>query len=327
MPSPSSALQRPDLGVSMEEFDVLAAREGYIADQVAPVVDVALVTANIGKIPLKALLAARETRRAPGGGYSRAEYKFEDFSYACEEHGTEEVIDDRNARIYARYFDAEQVALKRAQGIVLRNREQRMAALVFNATTFAAQLTTPTNEWDDLANATPIEDVNTAREAVFTRTGLVANALILNGKVFQNLTLCDQVLDHAMRLGIVQSKDQIGNLTAAVLARLLFPEVPDARIIVAGGVKNSANPNATASPTRIWSGEYGMVARIANSKDPQEPCLARSFHFSGDGSAIDGAVESYRDESVRGDVIRVRHDTDELIMYTGAGQLLDNLTT
>jgi hypothetical protein len=37
-------------------------------------------------------------------------------------------------------------------------------------------------------------------------------------------------------------------------------------------------------------------------------------------------VESYRDEKVRGDVIRVRHDVDEIVLYPEAGHLLSNIT-
>lgn len=39
MPSPTTALQRPDLGASMEQYDVMAARGGFIADKVAPAID------------------------------------------------------------------------------------------------------------------------------------------------------------------------------------------------------------------------------------------------------------------------------------------------
>ena len=40
-----------------------------------------------------------------------------------------------------------------------------------------------------------------------------------------------------------------------------------------------------------------------------------------------GVMESYRDETVRSDIIRARMDTQEKIIYTPALQLLDNITT
>jgi hypothetical protein len=38
-------------------------------------------------------------------------------------------------------------------------------------------------------------------------------------------------------------------------------------------------------------------------------------------------VESYREEQTRSDIIRVRHDVDELVLYKDAGFLLGNITT
>ena len=98
-------------------------------------------------------------------------------------------------------------------------------------------------------------------------------------------------------------------------------------VIVAGPPRNAAIEGQDVSISPIWSNEYAMVAKLARSNDVREPCLARTFHWGEDGSDIGGTVETYRDETIRGDVVRVRHDVDELIMYTEAAQLFDNVTT
>jgi hypothetical protein len=59
----------------------------------------------------------------------------------------------------------------------------------------------------------------------------------------------------------------------------------------------------------------------------REPCIGRTFHWSEDGSQVGGAVEEYYSDEVRADIIRVRHDTDEVIMYPQAGHLLSNITS
>jgi hypothetical protein len=322
---PTTALQRPDLGATLEEFDVMAASQGMIADQVAPAVDVAEPSMNIGKLPIEALLANRDTARAPGGKYARGDYEFEHFSFTTEEHGAEEPVDDKLRKVYARYFDAEVVATRRAQDVVLRNREKRVAALLFNATTWTGGnlFLDVTNEWDDLANATPITDMLTAIEKVFTNSGLEPNALICNRFVLRNLMNCNQVVDRIKSAGFDDPK----NISLPALAQLLFPAIPGARIIVSGAPKNTANPNKAASIARIWSNEYAMIARVASSNDVREACVARSFHYVEDGSELNGLVETYRDESVRSDIVRVRHETDELVMYKEAAFLLGNITT
>jgi len=322
MPSPSSSLatQRPDLAESFMEFDLMMERQGFVANRVLPIAEVSVAAGTFGIIPIEQLLQQGDTKRAPGGNYNRGNYEFDDVSFACKENGWEEPVDDREAQMYRNYFDAEQVAAMRAYSFVLRNAEQRVADLVFNTTTFTP--TAVTNEWDDEANATPIADVEAAVQRMYDATGCWANALIVNKKVFRNLRLVTEVKDAINSAGA-------GNPSKArdVTVEMLQAAFDLDHVIVAGNTKNTANEGQNASPGQIWSGEYAMVTKIAETKDFKEPCIGRTFHWSEDGSEVGGAVESYRDETARSDITRVRHDTDEQILYTSMGQLLSNITT
>lgn len=325
MPSPSSSLAtlRPDLA-SFLEFDLESEKNGFVATKVFPVVEVMKQAGNFGKIPLEQLLQARETGRAPGAGYARGNFTFDDDVFATVEHGAEEVVDDRQAKMYSDYFVAEQIATLRAFSAVLRNAEQRVADAVFNTTTWTgASLTTaPTNEWDDATNAVPVTDVEAAVQKIYDNSGLWANALIINRKVFRNLRLCNQIRDR------IESSGAGRPSTAQDITVDMLKAVFDLdHIIVAGTSKNGAKEGQAASPTQIWSGEYAMVCKIATGADMSEPCIGRIFHWSEDGSSIGGTVEEYREEKVRGKIIRVRHDVDEMVLYPEAGHLLSNITT
>ena len=326
MPSPSSALSslRPDLAESFMAFDLEMDQQGYIANKVLPVVDVASQAGNFGKIPLAQLLQQRETRRAPGAGYSRGNFTFDPATYTCLEHGAEEPVDDRESQMYAEYFDSELISSARAYNAVLRNAEQRAADLIFNATTWTgSSLTTGiTNEWDDLANATPLTDVEAAVRKVYDGSGLWANALVINKKVFRNLRRCAQVLDAIEASGAGYASNA-KEMTVEMLAMVFDLDY----IIVAGGSKNTAKEGQTAAVGQLWSDEYAMVCRVATGSDFREPCIGRTFHWAQDGSSIGGTFETYRDETKRSDIVRVRHDVDEIVLYTAAGHLLSNVTT
>lgn len=325
MPAPTTALTtlRPDLA-SFLEYDLESDRLGYVATKVFPVVEVASQAGVFGIIPVEQLLQQRTTGRAPGSGYSRGNFTFTTSTFACEEHGAEEAVDDRQAKMYREYFDAEQVSTMRAFSAVLRNAEERVASAVFNATTWnGASLTTGiTNEWDDVTNATPITDVDAAVKKVYDGSGLWANALICNQKVFRNLRRCAQIID-AIESGGAGDASKQSDITAEQLARVFGLEM----VIVAGASKNGAKEGQTATPSQIWSDEYAMICRVATSADMAEPCIGRIFHWSEDGSSMGGTVESYRDEIVRANIIRVRHDVDEVVLYPQAGHLLSNITT
>jgi hypothetical protein len=75
----------------------------------------------------------------------------------------------------------------------------------------------------------------------------------------------------------------------------------------------------------MWSDEYAMLARLARTTNPEEPSLARTVHWSEDGSQIGGTLEMYYEDSSRGDVVRVRHETEEKIFYTALGHLFTNV--
>lgn len=314
---------RPDLAMFFE-YDLEADKAGFIAPQVLPVVDVGLQADNPGKMPLEQLLFNGNTARESGSGYGRGNFKFERFSYATEEHGWEEPVDDRDAERYANILKAEEVAVARAYSVVLRNAEKRAADLVFNSTTWTgASLTTAvTNEWDDAASATPIVDVAAARQKVYNNSGLWANALVINYNVFLNLQNSAEVIDRINSAG-AGNASKASDITKEMLARVFNLE----HVIVGNASRNTAVEGATPTPGQIWSNEYAMVCKVSNSADMREPCIGRTFHWSKDGSSVGGLIEQYRDETIRSEVYRVRHDVDEVVMYAQAGHLLSNITT
>jgi len=320
MPSPTTSLatQRPDLA-SFFEFDLESDKAGYVATQVLPVIDVAKQAGNFGKIPLEQLLQQRNTKRAPGSGYARGNWTFLTATYSTEEHGAEEPIDDSEAKIYSDYFDVEQISTARAFSVVLRNAEQRVANAVFNGTTWgtAALKTTPAVPWATIATAIPLTDVEAAVQKVYDNSGLWANALVINKRVFRNLRNTAQVIDRIESSG-AGSPTKATDVTIEMLKAAFDLE----HIIVAGTSRNSAKEGQPATPEQIWSGYNAMVCRISESQDMRDPCIGRTFHWSEDGSQIGGAIETYRDETVRGDVVRVRHQTGETILYPEAGHLL-----
>ena len=288
--------------------------------------EVGKASGQYGMIPIEQLLQRAETKRAPGGGYSRGGWTFYPESFSCEEHGFEVPLDDREATQFRDYFDAELVGTQRALDSVLREQEIRLSTMLFNATTWtgAALTTGITNEWDvnHKTDAVPIQDVEGAVRKVWEGTGIWPNALIINRTVFRNLRNIDQIIDRIEATGAGQAAKP-GEITPQLLAQCFDLD----HVLIGGGAYNSAKEGQTTVIAPIWSDEYAMVARIAQTSDPKEPCVARVFHWAEDGSDIGGAVETYRDESVRSDVVRARNDCDEKVMYTGCAHLLSNVTT
>jgi hypothetical protein len=314
-PSTSLATLRPDISDSFQAFDLEQNIKGFVWDQLMPVLDVASASGNFGRIPIEQLLQQRDTIRTPGSGYARGKWTFLPDSYATQEHGAEEPIDDNEAKMYAEYFDAELVSALRARSAVLLNAERRVInALLVGAGFGSANAAI---KWNLPATATPISDVETAVNAVYTASGLWPNTIGMSYKTFRLLRNCQQIIDRITAAG-AGSAAKASDVTTEMIAQVFDLE----KVVIAGSSYNTAKEGQTAVPTQIWDETKVFVGRTANGNDFREPCVGRTFHWSADGSQIAGTVETYRDEPVRSDVVRVRHQTAEKILYVPAGRLI-----
>lgn len=323
MPAPSSALVtlRPDLEQSFTDFDLAMNIKGFVATRVAPVIDVDRASGNYGRIPLAQLLQSPDTARAPGSGYQRGKFTFIPETFATVEHGFEEPVDDNEAAIYADYFSAEQISALRAHHNVLMGLELRTVAAVTNPSVWTgASLTLAvTNKWSSFSNATPMEDVETAIQAVWANSGLWPNTLVMHQLDFRNLRRCAEIQNLIKFSGFDNPK--FGAISAAAIAEVLGIE----NLIIAGAAQNTANDGQNVAIASAWPAGSALVARVATSSDIREPCVARIFNYTGDGGSINGTVESYREEQRRSNIIRVRQQTGETVLYPQAAFLLTNV--
>jgi len=323
-PDSSVATLRPELAQGLEQFNLAMDRQGFIGHRILPVFELAEASGIFPKITLESLLQNKETVRAPRTGYSRGDWDFTTDTFATQEHGWEEPIDDNEAKMYRNFFDFEQIATQRAFDMVLREQERAIATAIYNTTTWTgATLTTAiTHEWDDATNAVPISDINAAKQKVWDLTGLWPNALVINRKQFNNLRTLDDIKDTIASSG-AGYPTRATDITREQLAACFDLDY----ILIGGAAKNTANEGQTRSLSQIWSDEYAMVCRIATTNDMSEPCIGRTFHWGADGSNIGGHVETYRDETVRSDIVRCRMQIQNKILYAQCGHLLSNVTT
>ena len=69
------------------------------------------------------------------------------------------------------------------------------------------------------------------------------------------------------------------------------------------------------------------MARIAtNPMDLEEPCIGRTFRWTAENPDDEPVVEEYREEQIRGNVYRVRHDVTEKYVFTACAMVLTNIS-
>jgi len=305
MPSPvlDTVVRRPDLGGAIVEMFEASGTQGYIGTQLLPI---QTVSQNAGVYPVvtkEALMKNVNPARAPKSAYIRTNYEYERGSYMTYEYGVEEVVDDVERSLFNQEAPgmADMLAAKRAADFLMRAQERRVAQLFFS-TTAAARFgaTSVTNEWDDFANATPITDVKGQLDTFRKKSGYLPDALVINWQVYNNLTQCSQIID---QIKYTFPGLQVQNLDAPQMAQVLG--IP--RLIVAGGLQDTAGFGLDSTISDIWSNEYAALVRIG---DMSRGGLGRTFSWSPE-SNMPFIVEQYREEAVRGDVYRVRHYVGE----------------
>lgn len=321
MPVPSTTLTKlnPDLDTFYEfEYELMAGN--YIGTRVLPIFQTQLQSGSFGKVTLESLLEhSTGTNRAPTSGYYRRQLEFTDDTYATQEHGLEELMDDREVAMYGNFFDATALATARAVNSILTAHEIRVANAVmdtgFYTGAYAQALGNGT--WNGAAS-TPLADIEAAWRKHRTNTGMAPNALIINEIAFRTLREHPDVIARVEAAG---SGDQARarDVNLAQLSAVLDID----RIIVGGSMQNSANPAAAASLADVWP-KHALICRVAETNDMREPCLGRTFHWAGDGSSEGGRIETYREEATRSTVVRVRHETDEKLIRQELGVMILN---
>lgn len=318
-PKGSSAIYRPDLGQAVMEY-VEGDTMGFIGLELMPLYPTVQNAGTYPVVPKEALIPKdKDISRAPRGGYDRDDWEYERGQFQTVEKGVEEPLDDSERSMFDQEAQgvAELVSTRRAWNKIRRAQEIRIANKIFNATNFTAN--SVTNEWDDYTNATPINDVKDGKLAFRTQCGMLPDALTISYSTFENLKLCDQIVD---RLKYTFPGIDLERMSSAQLAAIF--NVP--RVLIGGAVKNSNGKGLDASMADVWNNEYAALVKISDSMDLSAPGIGRTFLWTAD-SPQNPIVESYREDQTRSDIFRVRHHVDEAFCQSknDSGTVVSNI--
>jgi len=330
MSAPRTAITRFDLSFSYADISLLANQKKFIGLKVLPPAPVAMQAAGFLRVKIASLLTPIEDlMRAPFSGYKRGNFLFDQESYVTQDYGAEEPVDDRQLAIYANVIKLENFATMRAVNRVLMAFENDVASAVFNTGTFSNAAAAVA--WDTPATATPLEDIDKAREQVLLACGSEPNSMILSSWALIKLCRTHQIQDLLKFSGHDDPKAYVKRIPA--LCELLMLD----QILVGRGMKNTAGEGATATPARIWDPTMAMVCHVGETDDVEapEPCIGRTFMWTAENAEIPGGedetpgviVEEYREENRRGGTIRARNDRQIKIFHPEAGYLLTGVTS
>ena len=282
----------------------------WIADQVLPVLQVKKESDKYYKFYLKDI-ATRigRTQRADGAEAAESDYDLTTSTYQCEEYALRGLVTDRSRSNADQPLSMEEDTLHFLTENLLLDREMRVAAAVFNTSTFASYYSALSGNdcWDVYTDASsdPLEDMEVAKKSVLQNAGKMPNTVIMGYEVFEHVRRHPEILDIVKYGGTPADPAVIGE-----------PELAKAfgvdKVLVGKSVYNSNTEGQTASYGFVW-GKYCMVAYIAPTPPRKGVTLGCTFR------AQSFNVSRYREDKRKGDMLEVSMIDDEVIITTGAG--------
>lgn len=196
-------------------------------------------------------------------------------------------------------------------GLVMLDREIRVAAAVFNPSSYVAGNTVTlsgTSQWSDFANSNPLDALLAALDVPLFRP----NTIVLGQAAWTKLRQHPRVIQAANA-----SAQTGGAITRQQLSDLL--EVRD--VVVGAGFVNTAKKGQTATMSRVW-GKHCALLYVGNDlANADQPCFGFTAQF---GTRVAGSIPAPREGLRGGQLIRVGESVKEVISATDAGYYFQN---
>jgi hypothetical protein len=310
----AAAVLRPDVNTLVEEAS--RTDQMFIGLNIFPEWSVDEKSGQWPKFRLSKgeLLNDDVTKRTPGGSYGRVSRVYESDTYTCEDYGLEELVDDTYRKDVSRFFDAEVTAAKQVRRQVQIGHEVRVAAALMDSGTFTATAAAVNYTEALIATIDLVRDVVGACGRLNDK-GVIPNTIVMSKNVFNRTRRSTLLLDYLR----ASHDNQAKKLASAADIASVFADEGITQCLVGRMPKNSAKKGATFSATGIWADTYIWVGLVM-AGDPMAGGAGRTPVWNKEGGIF--VTESYRDETRRSDVMRVRQNVDEKVVDATSGELI-----
>jgi len=286
---------------------------GLIGAQLLPIQNVDAKSGTYLKVQLAAgeLLSNNVLNRESGSSYSRGIRSFSSANYVTSEFGLEELVPDDASADLNRFFSYESETAKFLLRQLKLSHEKRVNDVVWASSTpfTIADQSPAVNYTQALVETCDIaRDVATAKLAL-AQYGYEANCVAMSANVFE-LIRRSKLLQNQF-FGVISSTGARLLSEAEIAAALGVTN-----LLVGRAAINTAGKNKTYSGSFVVSSAKIVVGQVSGGEFTAGG-MGRTLVWTGD--AAGGFVsESYRDEARRSQVLRVRMNTDEVIIDPNA---------
>lgn len=290
----------------------------FIGDTVFPVKpeDVRRGIYMKAKLAAAELLNADALPREQGAGYNRVNRKYDVDTYDAIEYGLEAAVDDSYEEEVERFMNLEATEAMLLERSLRISYEARVAALVMATPSWSATAISGAAAYTaaNLATIDAAGDVDNAKTALL-KQGIIANAVVMSQDLFSR----------SRRTTLLQN--QIFGVAPRGANQKMLPGEKDVAealgvesLYVAKAPKNANQKGQTFSGAFIWPNTYIWVGQIMGG-EYQAGGAGRTIQWSKDTTGL-FTPETYRDDRIRSNVMRVRQNVAEKVIDETAGILI-----
>ena len=312
----SAAIFRGDIAGVVEQAKDYEA--GLIGTAVMPILDVPVRAGQYPSFVLKEgqLLKSDVKNRAAYSAYARGTRAFNQDTYTALEYGYEEAVDDTVTLDVARFFDAEVIAAKLAKRKLLLAHELRVAAKLFDNSTFTATNSGTAFTTANLATFDVGADVQEATDRLLAKGESVTNlSVIIPYPVWTRIRASTKFQNRLRGAGI--SSDTILNASTQAAAEVFGV----AQVLIGRASYDTAPEGVAFSAGNVWANTFIWVGSVTQASSGFfGGGAAFTLNWSEYGSAI--GVSTYREEAIKSNIVRASHYVAEKVVNANAGQLI-----
>ena len=278
----------------------------FVGTQILPVRDIATKSGQYPVFGDDQFDLNASKVRAAGSAFARRDFAYGQQDFSCKQYALEGLLPDEDATQASDdgVSDASAAIAQKLQRDIMVGHELRVAAAM-NAAAFNS--TAVTASFNSKATALPIEDIQLAVERLNGNGFYDGLALIIETSLFNKMINTDDVR------GIFNGNGQYTN------RQVILDALGVNQIIVTPTRYNSAAKGKAASRTKVWTPGHFFVGQVAGG-DFANGGFGRTLSYGPDGGVF--SAESYRDEPIKSDVLRVLNSVDEVIINTNACEKL-----
>jgi hypothetical protein len=287
----------------------MQADDRFVASKVFPALPIDKQTGTYYILTKKYWFLDELKARTPGGQFARSGYGAETATVLAQLWGLEHPIADEAKANSQLPMSLEQAGTQwLAQQSLIRKERAFAADFMLNGV-WGTSDNNSTTDWDDFSAGDPVNDVLTARRTISNNTGYDGNTMVVGYIVHQALMNHPDIID---RVKYVQTA------TAVSVEGALSSMFGISNYYVGKASYNSANEGQTFAASAIIDDD-ALVCYVTPTPGIMTASCGYTFAWAGGGGT--GSVGTYRDQSIKSDVLQHSEAWDQKAVATDLGYL------